>query len=684
MAKWISLKRENGNVNRFPIGRPQGRAYIDQTRKFWDNGGEGYVNSAASGLKMVIERDEQDTKNLMSQLQYLHRILRQGINIDTFTDLSLSDSTFEARMLREMMTSDNTPLANLKIFDGSRISGLINVVGNGSQGGNIQQMLENMGSAESLKNGSSNNLTRLQVIPIGDKIYMSLSGKGGFYYREGDILIPFSRLTQHGIVEITKKMIEPENLQKAISKIKKFNGMLSDAEEGVKGPGGVAEGDQGPYAAIYRRNRDEQQGGQGNGKQKVPFSLARFLNGQDQSYGSDVDFNNLYTANGKLHSWGQLQGDRKPNEVYKDLVLFSLINGSNPQGWSSILNTNPDDMDQKAAYWDNQLKNFLQNSPQARGKAENELIRAFVLSNNLENRVPMNKDEFVQAVDEDPAVRQLWSQFVNVNNAGYTSAVVKRFNSDFPEGSGLVGKTGNPGTPATPQKRDYGSVPPVPSGNSAPPPPSGIGSGMSKATRDTMRVAEAADAMRRAKQESRQFQSGNQQTPPPPGSNQDNRGNEVPPPPVSTPSAPEVKSASGNPPVKQTTTRKEGPNSLWSDGAADYAYDFRNTMKSYYNNGSLNKNGEEVYNQVLASSNGNIEQGLKSVSNFIRDETGSNPPVSRVYDYLVDGMAGRWNDPKRFFGLPEDTRIDSADILTAFDKHLQSSQFSQLYNQEYG
>ena len=204
-GRWRTKKTVDGKNVHIPLfGRKKkanntvdkgeyANAYIAQKKSYMQYQFDGDIGAYTTALASILSGEATGVREYRQMLGYLngmHQTILNGMNLATFHDLMLSNPRIEKYLLDNGFnvkdaTGKSVPLANLKVFDGSSISGTVNIVSNGNNG----------------KGSDLFSIARLEVIPLTDKIYMSLSSKGGFYYREGDILIPFDRLTEQGFLE---------------------------------------------------------------------------------------------------------------------------------------------------------------------------------------------------------------------------------------------------------------------------------------------------------------------------------------------------------------------------------------------------------------------------------------------------------------------------------------------------
>ena len=457
-----SHRNNDGTVNRYPVGqRPGTRKYIQDYSDYWSSRGNSDIASVIQNMVIVLSKDEASAKEIMENLQRVHRALLGGVDLEAFHDLSLADPTFEYRLLSNMRTSAGEPLTSLKIFDGSRISGLVNIVMAGGKE-DAKDILNSLTGIEGIPDRQSglSQMVRLQVIPLGDNIYMSLSTKGGFYYRQGDILIPFNRLTESGLLTEVGVLITEKSIEGAIQKIKDFNEYIEKSEGKIKDTGDLP--DDVPIAAIYNRRDQAEQpapagGSQGKGKdqrgQPQGFRTGDFI---DYSIAAPIrqklNGENADTATGRLIKWGVQMPTSKDGRtdgwggsLASRLALFSYASDSTPDEVFELLNDpNPSASEQAAL---NSLRSVIMNRNAQETIAKN-LIDIFKRNyKGIDSlNIPNDPTQFSDYV-RDPgnaAVGALWNQFMSPENQGIVTANYKRFygnDVDFSAGSTGRGST---------------------------------------------------------------------------------------------------------------------------------------------------------------------------------------------------------------------------------------------------
>lgn len=619
-----SHKNNDGTVSKYPIGqRPGARKYIQDYTDYWSSRGNSDIASVIENMAIVLSKDEAGSKEIVENLQRVHRALLGGVDLEAFHDLSLADPTFEYRLLTTMRTSSGEPLTSLKVFDGSKISGLVNIVT--TKGGNDKDIMAAIAGIEGIpdKQSGLSQMVRLQVIPIGENIYMSLSTRGGFYYRQGDILVPFNRLTDTGLLTEVGELIKEKSIETAIQKIKDFNEYIDKSEGKIRDTGDL-DSDV-PISAIYNRRAPSEQQEQGNkqqGKQKpqgfatgdfIDYSIAAPI--RQKLNGDDAD-----TATGRLINWGISMPPAKDGRpqgwgggLASRLALFSYASDSTPDEVFELLNDPNPDAGERTAL--NHLRSVIQNRNAQESIAKN-LIDIFKRNyKGIDSlNIPNDPIQFTDYI-KDPgnaAVGALWNQFMSPENQGIVSANYKRFygnNVDFSAGSTGRGSTKSTSYPSgnnwsTSKKKDWSSAGAIfdKSGNLV------TGSGA--------------------------FADSGQ----PPGI----RAAPSPKPPTSTPAA---SNGSGKSDIIIAQDLKA---SVRLDGSS-----------------SLKGARASIYNDTYSSTVSDVDRAIGKTQQYIADETGVKPSKESVANFISEYVKGGYASAGKYFGSAANS-LNADDVAQAF------------------
>ena len=355
-GKWRTKKTPDGKTKRFKLfGRgktgdygPSKTAYTNaysaQKTSYMQYQFDGDMGTYTTALANILSGGNtgvQEYQLMLSYLNGIHQTILKGMNLETFHDLMLSNPRIEKYLLTNGFnvkdaTGKTVPLTNLKVFDGSSISGTVNIVSSG-QGGDLF------------------SIGRLEVIPVTDKIYMSLSSKGGFYYREGDILIPFDRLTEQGFLEEVGTLKSQAFVAAVKSTIGSFNQQILTLDaSGVAAPGmrvgadglmesssadtlrGVAPGNT-PGVMMGIKDKENNGDGKGGDKDAQHISVTSMLNTGNRLR----EFQNALKASpvlyGRMTYNGFAPSEKDKGAIarfFNALDTYSLITGTN---YTSIL-----------------------------------------------------------------------------------------------------------------------------------------------------------------------------------------------------------------------------------------------------------------------------------------------------------------------------------------------------------
>ncbi len=473
-GKWRTKKTPDGKTKRFKLfGRgktgdygPSKTAYTNaysaQKTSYMQYQFDGDMGTYTTALANILSGGNtgvQEYQLMLSYLNGIHQTILKGMNLETFHDLMLSNPRIEKYLLTNGFnvkdaTGKTVPLTNLKVFDGSSISGTVNIVSSG-QGGDLF------------------SIGRLEVIPVTDKIYMSLSSKGGFYYREGDILIPFDRLTEQGFLEEVGTLKSQAFVAAVKSTIGSFNQQILTLDaSGVAAPGmrvgadglmessptdtlrGVAPGNT---PGVMMGIKDKENNGDGKGGDKdAHISVTSMLNTGNRLR----EFQNALKASpvlyGRMTYNGFAPSEKDKGAIarfFNALDTYSLITGTNYTSILDVLDdSNPSDSET------DKIDEFFDFAKSYYGGRRNQtlsnLIRAFMMANNIppgSNVIPDDPDQFYQKIiaSNDPSVaiyKSQWQNFVSPDNAKNVSALYNLVAGGNPGYNQYSQATGNAGS----------------------------------------------------------------------------------------------------------------------------------------------------------------------------------------------------------------------------------------------
>lgn len=474
-GRWRTKKTVDGKNVHIPLfGRKKkanntvdkgeyANAYIAQKKSYMQYQFDGDIGAYTTALASILSSETTGVREYRQMLGYLngmHQTILNGMNLATFHDLMLSNPRIEKYLLDNGFnvkdaTGNPVPLANLKVFDGSSISGTVNIVSNGNNG----------------KSGDLFSIARLEVIPLTDKIYMSLSSKGGFYYREGDILIPFDRLTEQGFLEEVGMLKSNQFITAVKSDIEAFNQQIITLDSsGVAAPGmrvgadgiiqGMPDGTERGYTPGTDPNAQFNPGGGGGGKDKPQDRQIKVGYMIQALNTSDIinEFGKLLKESPVLYGQMAMNGFNPSNDegatprFYNALESYALINGENPE---SILKTldDPAPDDTEKTYIADFFKFAKTYNREKRAQTLSGLIKAFMVANNIppgSDVIPDDPYDFYQKVvaSDNPATaiyRNQWMNFVNPANAKTVSALYQLVTGRNPGYDQYSQATGNAG-----------------------------------------------------------------------------------------------------------------------------------------------------------------------------------------------------------------------------------------------
>lgn len=462
-----SKKGADGTVRHFPIFGKKERRFVGPDKRAYTN---AYSQQKASYLQNQFASDMLQYQNslatilngeqtgineyqlMLSYLTGMHQTILKGMNLETYHDLLLGNRNVENYLIKKLGTIRDDKgnlirIDNMAVFDGSGISGMVNLRINGN--GND-------------KDGNTLRIAKLEVIPITDRIFMSLSSKGGFYYREGKVLIPFDRLTEEGFLTEGKILGNPQFLSTVKEKVKEFNqeiDLIDASGVAIPGDSSAIENPQlagyDPDAGDIKQflkliNIGDSNGNQG-GEDKPPNNpQSQGSQGKDRKDVKDEKYNKhldwdfvskFFNIDGYSPELPEAISKSEPllgtvmrnNLVYYDkdskklkfgkldsgLKVYSLIYGDSEENLlKTLANVEPDE-DEKP-YRDN-IIDFVQYFSTDDGKEQvaKNLIGAFKRANKLTKatNIPDDPLEFEKYINADNGesniVKPLWDNFIS-------------------------------------------------------------------------------------------------------------------------------------------------------------------------------------------------------------------------------------------------------------------------------
>ena len=468
MVTFRRRKKNDGSSVTYPLDvrtRPTVKDYVNKYESYWNMGGKDNAMNAIMQLQDAIQNENTTQPFLLGQLEILHGALLAGINMEGFHDVILDNPTFEAALMKSISAGNGEPISNLYVFDGSKITGIVNTISvntPGTQG-------KDDGKEQQAPTANLSRLARLQFLPLSKDIFISLSSRGGFYFRQGNILVPFNRLTMKGMISETAKLTNPEFLDHAIEKIQGFNDLIAGQANGKsKLPGqennavgagvnpehgnpknplftGLGESSQNPDIAgilddlgvpnilgtgAKNQKKDNQQKELfGNFKSIFGASDVKL---EDPNYRTaqarlikDVGYSQV-DKNGRLLSPSSLNG-----RIMGDIYLYGYSHGISPDQLLDDLNDSNLSDDQMNVL--NNFRNFTKVGVAQKDKVLETLISAFKKANKLKD-LPSDPTEFDEIRSGDSAlsstVRTLWSQWVSPENFDTVSAQYQKYAED--------------------------------------------------------------------------------------------------------------------------------------------------------------------------------------------------------------------------------------------------------------
>ena len=467
MVTFRRRKKDDGSTVTYPVDiktRATVRDYVNKYSSYWELGGKDNALNAISQLQSAISMENADMPFLLSHLEILHGALLAGVNMEGFHDVILDNPSFEAALLKSISAGNGEPISNLYVFDGSKITGIVNTISVNPQAAQGNQGNEK-GKDQKVSSSNLSRLARLQFLPISKDIFISLSSRGGCYFRQGNILVPFNRLTMKGMIDEAAKLTNPDFLNRAIERIQGFNKAIGDqAGEKAKLPGqenpigraGIEPGSTSKnplFAGIGESSQTEdtikipagidldgmditdllgdsdkgsrKSGSQGN---KELFSNFRGIFGASDVKLEDPSYR---TAQARLIKDIGYSPNESNGRIMGDIYLYGYSHGISPDQILEDLNdTSPDE---KQLNLMSSFRNFSKMGVNQKDKVLETVISAFKKANKLKD-LPSDPKEFEDIRTGDSAlsstVRSLWSQWVSPDNFDTVSTQYQKYAED--------------------------------------------------------------------------------------------------------------------------------------------------------------------------------------------------------------------------------------------------------------
>ena len=444
-----SRKNKGGERVTFPV-RKTGQQYaIEYEDNLNGKVKEGLLQIASQIDSQLISANV-DITSINGKLDEMHRRFLNGVNLEVLHDISISNPAFEANLLKAIAasTGDREPISNLYIFDGSRISGMVNVL-------KLNTPPDKQGEKSPAENLT--RLARLQVFPLTQHIYMSLTTEGSFFYREGSVLIPFNRLTAAGLSRQASELTKTEAMQKMLGRLSEFNAYLAkeyDREENVKDSermeiglvpapgmfGQVKVGDRAPWGAdngegsmilqLVGEGKPGKGGDQKKDDDNRPFGQIGALFKANTGILDDDDYRSFQGRVNKDLLAGKEHGN--PFGALSDIYLYGYTRGIDPS--TIIEDLNSSKLNEENRELLEQVKAFSDRGLNRKVKDVDRIIGAFVKYRRLKD-VPLNAKEFYALINDEnsglgSAVKSSWKEFIDPDNFEAAAQVIQKYSDE--------------------------------------------------------------------------------------------------------------------------------------------------------------------------------------------------------------------------------------------------------------
>jgi hypothetical protein len=211
------------NKLHYTIQAPLPTTSYDEVFDYIQNKLPGKLVTFTEKLNQIINTGQSFvTEGTKFENEY-HDALLHAVDLPGLQELTLSSPDMDELLLRNIKVKEgdsNLDLSNLYVV--SRKSSLIEMVG------------EPTNPVAPSTISDKYRLARLQVIPLTDSIYMSLSKKGGFYVREGALLVPLVLEDAPSYIKSLKKLDNKSYIKDAVKNIHSFNRFVNEMNNGLK------------------------------------------------------------------------------------------------------------------------------------------------------------------------------------------------------------------------------------------------------------------------------------------------------------------------------------------------------------------------------------------------------------------------------------------------------------------
>ena len=462
MVTFRRRKKDDGSSVTYPVNvrtRATIHDYVNKYSGYWEFGGKDNALNAVLQLQDAISKENSDVPFMLGHLEILHGALLAGVNMEGFHDIILDNPSFEAALLKSISAGNGESISDLLVFDGSKISGIVNTISVNPD--SLKGILDNdKGKDQKASISNLSRLARLQFLPISKDIFISLSSRGGFYYRQGNILVPFNRLTMDGIVKESAKLTNPEFINQAIARIQEFNKAIASQAEGKARLPGYENPNSG--AGIDSNGATKNVLFTRAGKDAADFDIhdlvrERVLDGdkpkttppdRDKTF---YNFRKIFGVSGDTldnpdyrTAWARLEKDVgysqydkngkiiSPNDlnsrIMGDIYLYGYSHGIPPD--QIIEDMNDTRLDERQAALVTNFRNFTKTNINQKDKVLETMISAFKKANKLKD-IPSDPTDFDELRSGDSAlsstVRSLWNQWVSPENFDSVSAQYQKY-----------------------------------------------------------------------------------------------------------------------------------------------------------------------------------------------------------------------------------------------------------------
>jgi hypothetical protein len=171
-----------------------------------------------TGANFLVEGEKLESE--------FHDALLDAVNLRGLHDLTLSSPNIDELLLQ-----------NIRVTEGNVTLGLSDLSVATRRNSSLSLNTDTVNPISTSSISGKYRLARLQIIPLTDSLYMSLAKNGGFYVREGTLLVPLVLEDTSDYISTLKKLNSRSYMRDAVKNLHNFNRFVNSMNEGMKNSG---------------------------------------------------------------------------------------------------------------------------------------------------------------------------------------------------------------------------------------------------------------------------------------------------------------------------------------------------------------------------------------------------------------------------------------------------------------